>query len=80
MRDATVGALNSVPTLAMPAAAVAAPIDLILPAIERDRIAYVAFVASVNPTDEMKAAQEGRVAQTDEDAYEAVSEIAPRMP
>ena len=37
-------------------------------------------IALVNPTDEMKAAQEGRVAQTDEDAYEAVSEIAPRMP
>jgi hypothetical protein len=58
----------------------AAPVDLISTAIERDRIAYVAFVASVSPTDEVKAAQEGRVTQGDEDAYEAASEIAPGTP
>jgi hypothetical protein len=75
MRDATVGALTSVPALALPAAAKAAPVDLILTAIERDHIAYVAFVASVNPTDEVKAAQEGRVTQADEDADEAASEV-----
>jgi hypothetical protein len=71
MRDATVGALVSVPTPAIPAAAMAAPVDLFLTAIERNRIAYVAFVASVNPTEKVKAAQEGRVTQADEDAYEA---------
>ena len=53
----------------------AAPVDLFLTAIERDRIAYVAFIASVSPTDEVKAAQEGRVTQTDEDAYEAASKV-----
>jgi hypothetical protein len=36
----------------------ATPVDPILTAIERDRIAYVAFVTSVNRTDEGKAAQE----------------------
>jgi hypothetical protein len=75
MRDATVGALTGVPALAIPAVAMAAPVDLFLTAIERDRIAYIAFVASVNPTDEAKAAQEGRVTQADEDAYEAASEV-----
>ncbi len=80
MRDATVGALASVPALALLAVAMAAPADPFLTAVERDRIAYVAFAASVNPTDEVKAAQKGRVTQADEDAYEAASEIAPRMP
>jgi hypothetical protein len=43
--------------------------------LERDRIAYVAFAASLNKTDGRKAAQEkGReVTQTDEDAHEAAS-------
>ena len=80
MRDATVGALASVPALAIPAVAMAAPVDLFLTAIERNRIAYVAFVASVNPTAEVKTAQKGRVTQADEDAYEAARETAPRMP
>ena len=75
MTDATVGALASVPALAIPAVAMPAPFDLILTAIERDRIAYVAFVASVGPTDEVKAAEGGRVTQADEDAYEAASEV-----
>jgi hypothetical protein len=75
MKDATVGAPASVPALAIPAAAMAAPVDLILTAIERDRIAYVAFVASVGPTDEVKAAEGGRVTQADEDTYEAASEV-----
>jgi hypothetical protein len=75
MKDATVGAPASVPALAIPPAAMAAPVDLILTAIERDRIAYVAFVASVGPTDEVKAAEGGRVTQADEDAYEAASEV-----
>ena len=45
--------------------------------IELDRVAYVAFAASLNKTDERKAAQEkGReVTQTDEDAYEAASGV-----
>jgi hypothetical protein len=75
MTDATVGALASVPALAIPAVAMPAPVDLILTAIERDRIAYVAFVASVGPTDEVKAAEGGRVTQADEDAYEAASAV-----
>jgi hypothetical protein len=75
MTDATVGALAIVRALAIPAAAVAAPVDLILTAIKRDRIAYVAFVAAVSPTDEVKAAEQGRITQADEDAYEAASEV-----
>ena len=70
MGDATVGALASVPAPARPDVATATSVDLIFTATERDRIAYVAFVASVNPTEEVKA-QEGRVTQADEDAYEA---------
>ena len=55
----------------------ATPVDPILTAIERDRIAYVAFAASLNKTDGRKAAQEtGReVIQTDEDAHEAASGV-----
>jgi hypothetical protein len=71
-RRAALGALASVPALALPAVAMATPVDPIFTAIERDRIAYVAFVASVNRTDEVKAAQEGHeVTQADEDSYEA---------
>jgi hypothetical protein len=72
-RRATLGALASVPALAaLPAAAMTTPVDPILTAIARDRIAYVAFGASVNRTDEVKAAQEGHeVTQASEDAYEA---------
>ena len=61
MGDATVGALASVPALARPDVATATSVNLIFTATERDRIAYVAFVASVNPTDEVKVVQEGRV-------------------
>lgn len=77
MKDATVRALAGVPALAIPAVATAAPVDLSSTAIERDRVAYVAFVASLNGTDGRKSAQEnGReVTQTDEDAYEAVSGV-----
>ena len=57
MRDAAVGALASVPAWEVPAVAMATPVDPILTAIERDRIAYVAFAASLNRTDEVKAAQ-----------------------
>ena len=77
MKDSTVGALAGVPALGIPAVATAAPVDLSLTAIERDRVAYVAFVDLLNGTDGQKAAQEkGReVTQTDEDAYEAASGI-----
>ena len=51
MRDSTVGALAGVPARALPAVPMATPVDPILTAIERDRIAYVAFVASLNKTD-----------------------------
>ena len=57
MGDATVGAL-AVPARALPAVPMATPVDPILTAIERDRIAYVAFAASLNKTDGRKAAQE----------------------
>ena len=55
----------------------ATPADPILKAIERDRIAYLAFGASLNKSDGRKAAQEkGReVTQTDEDAHEAASGV-----
>ena len=76
MGDATVGALASVPALARPDVVTAMSVDLIFTANERDRIAYVAFVASVNPTDEVKAAQKGRVTQADEDAYEAATDVS----
>jgi hypothetical protein len=77
MRDTTVGALASVPARALPAVPTATPVDPILTAIERDRIAYVAFAASLNKTDGRKTAQEkGReVTQTDEDAHEAASGV-----
>ena len=74
-RPAAVRVLASVPAWKVPVVAMATPVDPILTAIERDRIAYVAFAASLNRTAEGKAAQEkGReVAQTDEDAHEAAS-------
>jgi hypothetical protein len=75
-RRAALGALVSVPGLALPAAAMTTPVDPILTAIARDRIAYVAFGASVNRTDEVKAAQEGHdVTQASEDAYEAAIRV-----
>jgi hypothetical protein len=58
MRDATVGSLSRVPAQALPAVPLATPVDPVLTAIERDRIAYGAFAASLNKTDEGKAAQE----------------------
>jgi len=72
-RRAALGALAGVPAWGVPVVAMATPADPIFTAIERDRIAYVAFAASLNTTDEGRAAQEkGReVTQTDEDAYEA---------
>ena len=77
MKDATVGALSRVPAQVLPAVPMATPVDPIFTAIERDRIAYVAFAASLNKTDGRKAAQEkGReVTQTDEDAHEAASGV-----
>jgi hypothetical protein len=77
MRNATVGALSRVPAQALPAVAMATPVEPIFAAIERDRIAYVAFAASLNKTDRRKAAQEKghEVTQTDEDAHEAASGV-----
>jgi hypothetical protein len=77
MRNATVGALSRVPAQALPAVPVATRVDAIFTAIERDRIAYVAFAASFNKTDGRKAAQEKgcEVTQTDEDAHEAASGV-----
>jgi len=70
MGDATVGA-QAVPVRALPAVPMATPVYPILTAIERDRIAYVAFAALLNKSAGRKAAQEkGEVTQTDEDAHE----------
>jgi hypothetical protein len=46
----TVRVLASVPAGKVPVVALATPVDPILTAIERNRIAYVAFVTSVNRT------------------------------
>jgi hypothetical protein len=71
-RPAAVRVLARIPLREVPVVSMATPVDPILTAIERDHIAYVAFVTSVNTTDEGKAAQEARdVRQADEDAYEA---------
>jgi hypothetical protein len=75
-RRAALGVSASVPTLALRAIVMATPADPILTSIERDRIAYVTFVTSVNRTDEGKAAKETRdVTQADEDAHEAASGV-----
>jgi hypothetical protein len=73
-RTAAVRVLASAPAWEVPVVAMT-PVDPTPTAIERDRIAYVAFAASLNKTDGRKAAQEkGReVAHTDEDAHEAAS-------
>jgi hypothetical protein len=75
MKDATVGALSRVPAQVLPAVPMATPVDPIFTAIERDRIAYVAFAASLNKTDGGKAAQDkGRkVTQPGEDTHEIAS-------
>ena len=76
-RPAAVRVLASAPAWKVPVVAIATPVDPILTAIERDRIAYVAFAASFNKNDARKAAQEkGReVTQTDEDAHEAAGGV-----
>ena len=55
----------------------ATPVDPILTAIERDRIAYVAFAGSLNRTDEGKQHRRKVVKShnTDEDAHEAASGV-----
>jgi hypothetical protein len=75
-RPAAVRVLASVPAWKVPVVAIATPVDPILTAIERDRLAHVAFVTSVHRTNERKAAQEARDAtQSDEDAYETASGV-----
>jgi hypothetical protein len=70
MGDPTVGALAA-SARALRAVPMATPVDPILTAIERDRIAYVAFAALLSKSAGRKAAQEkGEVTQTDEDAHE----------
>ena len=74
-RPAAVRVLASVPAWKVPVVAMAT-VDPSLSAIERDRLAHVAFVTSVNRTNEGKTAQEARdVTQADEDAYEADSGV-----
>jgi hypothetical protein len=75
-RPGAVRALASVPAWKVPVVAMATPVDPSLSAIERDRLAHIAFVTSVNRTNEGKTAQEARgVTQADEDAYEADSGV-----
>ena len=69
-RPAAVRVLASVPAWKVPVVAIATPVDPILTAIERDRLAHVAFVTSVHRTNEGKAAQEAR-----DDAYETASGV-----
>ncbi len=59
-RRAALGALAGVPAWGVPVVAMATPADPIFTAIERDRIAYVAFAASLNTIDVGRAAQEKR--------------------
>ena len=77
MKDATVGALSRVLAQALPAVPMATPVDPIFTAIERDRIAYVAFAASLNKTDSGRQHRKkvAKVTQTDEDAHEAASGV-----
>jgi hypothetical protein len=78
-RPAAVRVLASVPAWKVPIVAMATPVDPILTAIERDRLAHVAFVTSVHRTNEGKTAQEARdVTQADEDAYEVASGVEER--
>jgi hypothetical protein len=76
-RPGAVRVLASVPAWDVPVVAMATPVDPILTATKRDRIAYLAFAASLNKTDGRKAAQaKGReVTQADEDAHEAASGV-----
>jgi hypothetical protein len=75
-RPGAVRALASDPAWKVPVVAMATPVDPSLSAIERDRLAHIAFVTSVNRTNEGKTAQEARgVTQADEDAYEADSGV-----
>jgi hypothetical protein len=81
-RRAALGALAGVPTWAVPVVAMATPVDPIFTAVALDRIAYVAFVASVNRREGQKAAQEKRSPrsqQPDEDAYETAWRRPGRM-
>jgi hypothetical protein len=74
-RRAALGALASLTALAIPAAAMVAPADPIFAAIEKHRVALAAFVATLNPVDEVLAELEGReVTQAAEDAYDVASE------
>jgi hypothetical protein len=77
MREASVDPLSRVPAQALPAVPMATHVDPTLTAIDRDRIAYVTFAASLNKTDGGKAAQnKGREAkQSGEDAHEAASGV-----
>jgi hypothetical protein len=78
-RPAAVRVLAGVPAWKVPVVAMATPVDPIISAIERDRLAHVAFVTSVNRTNEGKTAQEARdVTQGDEDAYKAAIGVEER--
>jgi hypothetical protein len=75
-RPAAVRVLASVQAWKVLVVAMATPVDSSLSAIERDRLAHVAFVTSVNRTNEWKTAQEAsEITQADEDAYEAANGV-----
>jgi hypothetical protein len=75
-RPAAVRVLASVTAWKVLVVAMATPVDSSLSAIERDRLSHVAFVTSVNRTNERKTAQEASdVTQADEDAYEVASGV-----
>jgi hypothetical protein len=56
MNDATFGAPPRVPAQVLPPVPMATHVDLTITAIDRDRIAYVAFSASLNKADGGEAA------------------------
>jgi hypothetical protein len=79
-RRAALSALAGIPALAiLPAAARAAPtaVDPIFAAIKRHKIAEAAYVATLNPIDEVQAREQGReITQDNRDAYVAAGQAS----
>ncbi len=74
-RRACLGALASIPALAIPAAVTAEPTDPILALIARHKLARARFSETCNLTDEVRAREEGReVTAADDRAYETTSD------
>jgi len=73
-RRAALGALASIPALAIPGAAMAGPLDPIFAAIERHRAVEANWIGTINPADETWCDQEGiPLTQEAVNAHEAAS-------